>query len=200
MTENTADLSFDEHTALVVVDVQNDFADPAGNLYVDGGEQVVPQVNRLAAAARGQGAMVVYTQDWHPETTPHFKKDGGIWPVHCVADTWGAQLHPELEVDGPVIRKGTGGEDGYSGFSARDPRSGETKPTDLQAVLEERGIARLVVVGLAQDVCVKETVLDARRLGYETAVPLKATRAVNLEPGDDERAIEAMAEAGAAVG
>ena len=197
MTDERPEVAFDERSALVVVDVQNDFADPNGNLYVQGGEEVMPEVNRLIAAARADGAMVVYTQDWHPETTPHFEKDGGVWPVHCVAETWGAQLHPELEVDGPVIRKGTGGEDGYSGFSTRDPRSGETKPTDLQGVLEERGIARLVVVGLAQDVCVKETVLDARRLGYDTAVPLSATRAVNLQPGDDERAVEAMAEAGA---
>ncbi len=158
-----------------------------------------PTINQLIAAARAAGSPVVYTQDWHPQTTPHFDKDGGTWPVHCVADTWGAQLHPDLDVDGPVIRKGTGGEDGYSGFTAKDVTTGEDKPTDLQAILRERGIVRVVVLGLAQDVCVKETALDARRLGYDTAVPLGATRAVNVEPGDDRRAIEAMAEAGAHV-
>ena len=199
MTATPPDVSFDERTALVVVDVQNDFADPDGNLYVDEGEQIIPTINQLVAAARDSGAAVVYTQDWHPETTPHFDKDGGIWPVHCVAESWGAQLHRDLEVDGPIIRKGTGGEDGYSGFTARDVSTGEDKPTDLQAVLQERGTSHVVVVGLAQDVCVKETVLDARRLGYDTTVPLDATRPVNLAPGDDERAVDAMLRAGATV-
>ena len=92
---------------------------------------------------RGQaGSPVVYTQDWHPPSTPHFAKDGGIWPVHCVADTWGAQLHPDLVVRGPVVRKGTGGEDGYSGFSMRDPETGETSPTELDGLLREAGAER----------------------------------------------------------
>lgn len=199
MTTPPTTFAFDPQTALVVVDVQNDFADPGGSLYVHGGEQVVPVVNELVAAARAAGAVVAYTQDWHPETTPHFGKDGGVWPVHCVAGTWGAQLHPDLVVDGPVVRKGTGGEDGYSGFTARDVGTGEESATGLQAVLERHGATRVVVVGLAQDVCVKETVLDARRLGYEAAVPLAATRPVNVEPGDDRRAVEAMADAGADV-
>jgi nicotinamidase/pyrazinamidase len=199
MTGTPSEVSFDQHTALVVVDVQNDFADPNGGLYVQDGEQVVPAINQLIAQARAAGATVVYTQDWHPETTPHFEKDGGIWPVHCMADTWGAELHPDLDVSGPIVRKGTGGEDGYSGFTARDVTTGEEEPTGLQSVLEERGIRRLVVVGLAQDVCVKETALDARRLGYETLVPLAATRPVNLEAGDDARAVDAMVEAGAEV-
>ncbi|MDP9386822.1 MAG: isochorismatase family protein [Actinomycetota bacterium] len=199
MSATTHDIAFDERTALVVVDVQNDFADPRGSLYVDGGDRIVPVVNELVAAARAAGALVVYTQDWHPEATPHFQKDGGIWPVHCLAGSWGAQLHPDLDVDGPVVRKGTGGEDGYSGFTARDVTTGEDKPTDLRSVLNERGITRVVVVGLAQDVCVKETALDARRLGYDTAVPLAATRAVNLTVGDDRRAVEVMVDAGADV-
>lgn len=195
--DEQVDVRFDDRTALVVVDVQNDFADPSGGLYVQGGEEVVPLVNRLVAAAREAGALVVYTQDWHPERTPHFVTDGGTWPVHCVAGTWGAELHPDLEVAGPVVRKGTGGEDGYSGFTARDVTTGEDKATDLKGVLDERGVERLVVVGLARDVCVRETVLDARRLGYETVVVVPATRAVEVEPGDGERALQAMAEAGA---
>lgn len=190
---------FDQHTALLVIDVQNDFADPAGGLYVTDGERIVPIINGFIAAARGAGARVVYTQDWHPETTPHFQKDGGIWPVHCVAGTWGAQLHPDLDVNGLVIRKGTAGEDGYSGFTARDVPSGEATSTGLSAILEGYGTTRVVVVGLARDVCVKETVLDARRLGYKADVPLAATRPVNLAPGDDRRAVEAMVEAGAIV-
>lgn len=198
MTQTTT-TRFDPKTALVVVDVQNDFADPTGGLYVTGGEEVIATINQLASAARTAGALVVYTQDWHPDSTPHFQKDGGIWPVHCVAGTWGAQLHPDLDVDGPVIRKGTGGEDGYSGFTARDVETGEVKSTDLHAALQESGITGVVVVGLAQDVCVKETALDARRLGYQTAVPLAATRPVNLAAGDDGRAVDEMLSAGVVV-
>ena len=126
----------------------------------------------------------------------HFKKDGGRWPVHCVRDTWGAALHPALMVAGPVVRKGTGGEDGYSGFSVRDPVSAKTQSTDLERTLRERKIARVVVVGLATDWCVKETALDARRLGFETTVIAAATRPVNLDAGDGERAIEALRAAG----
>ena len=122
-------VGYDEHTALVVVDVQNDFADPGGSLYVREGEKVVPVINEHVEQARAKGAMIVYTQDWHPESTPHFQKDGGIWPVHCVQGTWGAELHPDLEVAGEVVRKGTGGEDGYSGFTVRDPTSGEEQQT-----------------------------------------------------------------------
>ena len=94
---------YDERTALLVVDVQNDFADPGGGLPVPGGEQIVDAVNREVDAASAAGALVVYTQDWHPEHTPHFQQDDGIWPVHCVHDTWGAAFHPGLIVDGDVV-------------------------------------------------------------------------------------------------
>jgi nicotinamidase/pyrazinamidase len=187
---------FDRHTALVVVDVQNDFADPSGNLYVAGGEDTVPAINQLIATAQEAGATVVYTQDWHPSSTPHFDKDGGVWPVHCVRGTWGAELHPDLVVDGPVVRKGTGGEDGYSGFFMHDLAADTDKPTALEAILRDRDVTRVVVVGLAQDVCVKATALDAHRLGFATTVLLAATRPVNLEPGDDERANTEMTTAG----
>ncbi|MGZ6140529.1 MAG: isochorismatase family protein, partial [Myxococcaceae bacterium] len=105
---------YDDRTVLVVVDVQNDFADPAGGLSVRGGEGILPAVNREVTAAQESGALVVYTQDWHPESTPHFAKDGGVWPVHCVAGTWGAELHPGLAVAAaaPRVRKGSNGEDG----------------------------------------------------------------------------------------
>lgn len=189
---------YDSTTALLVVDVQNDFAHPDGNLYVPGGDLAVEAVNREIETAASGGAMIVYTQDWHPPSTPHFEKDGGIWPTHCVRDTWGAEFHPELQiVNGPVVRKGTGGEDGYSAFSVRDPESGEVTGTGLSEMLREQGIERVVVVGLAQDVCVKETVLDAIRLGFQASVVVDATRPVDLEPGDGERALAAMAEAGA---
>lgn len=198
MTTN-AGIEFGPGTALVVVDVQNDFTDPDGSLYVHGGDAIVPTINDLIARARTAGSPVVYTQDWHPPETPHFVTHGGTWPVHCVRDTWGAELYPALDVDGPIVRKGTGGEDGYSGFTARDVVTGEDKATDLQEVLDDSGVQRVVVVGLAQDVCVKETALDARRLGYDTVVPLDATRPVDVEPGDGERAVDELAAAGIAV-
>ncbi len=189
--------TYDPSCALVVVDVQNDFAEPDGGLYVRDGEAVVPLINDEVAAARSAGATVVYTQDWHPAVTPHFQKDGGIWPVHCVQDTWGARLHPDLAVQGPVVRKGTAGEDGYSGFSMRDPLTGATRPTELRSMLPE-DVGRLVVVGLAGDYCVKETALDGVRLGYAVEVPLPLTRFVNLAAGDDDRATQEMAAAGIA--
>ena len=112
---------YDDRSALLLVDVQNDFTDPAGSLAVPDAEAILPIVNAEIESALGAGALVMYTQDWHPPTTPHFRKDGGRWPVHCVAGTWGADLYPDLAVEGPVIKKGSGGEDGYSGFSVRDP-------------------------------------------------------------------------------
>lgn len=188
---------YEPSTALIVVDVQNDFADPGGSLYVEDGESVVPLVNAEIEHARAAGAKVIYTQDWHPESTPHFQKDGGVWPVHCVKETWGAELHPDLIVDGPIVRKGSNGEDGYSAFSMRDPESGETRPTELAGLLADAGVTRLVVAGLATDYCVKSTVLDAREHGYPATVIENAVRAVDLQPGDRDRAVEEMLGAGA---
>lgn len=192
-------ISYDERTALIVVDMQNDFADPGGSLYVRGAEEAVEAVVREIGAARAAGALVVCTQDWHPPVTPHFEKDGGIWPVHCVADTWGAAFHPALPAGLEVVRKGVDGGDGYSGFSVRHPTTGETAPTPLVELLRAHGIERLVVCGLATDYCVVETVVDARMLGYPTQVVLEGIRAVDLAAGDAERAITRMRDAGAEV-
>ena len=188
---------YDSRTALVVVDVQNDFADPEGNLHVEGGDAIVEGVNEEVAAAREAGALVTYTQDWHPASTPHFAKDGGTWPVHCVGGTWGAELHPRLRVEGDVVRKGTEGGDGYSGFSVRDPESGDETATRLGSLLEEHGVEQVVVVGLAQDVCVRATVLDAQGLGYRTTLLADLTRPVDPEEG--RRTIEEVRAAGASV-
>jgi nicotinamidase/pyrazinamidase len=188
---------YDSTTALLVVDVQNDFADVSGSLYVAGGQDVVPFINAEIERAEAAGAQVVYTQDWHPESTPHFEKDGGVWPVHCVMGTWGAELHPALRVVGDVVRKGSNGEDGYSGFTMRDPTTAETVPTELASLLQQRSVTRLVVAGLATDYCVRGTVLDARGHGYPTTVLENGVRAVNLQPGDGERAVEDMLAAGA---
>jgi nicotinamidase/pyrazinamidase len=192
------EVRYDAATALLVVDVQNDFADPGGGLYVRDGESVVSLVNEQVTTAQNSGATVVYTQDWHPASTPHFEKDGGIWPVHCVADTWGAELHPNLLVHGPVVRKGTSGEDGYSGFSVRDPVSGAAVATQLQSLLDP-SIQRLVVVGLAGDYCVKETALDGVRLDYAVEVPLALTRFVELADGDADRTVAELQAAGVTV-
>jgi len=187
---------YDPATALVVIDVQNDFTDREGSLYVMGGAGIVPKINGQVDEAVAAGALVVYTQDWHPPHTPHFAQDGGIWPVHCVAETWGAEFHPRLNVAGPIVRKGANGEDGYSGFTMRDPKTGETIPTELEGLLRKRDVKRVVICGLATDFCVNATAIDAATIGFETAVLTDAIRAVNLKTGDSERAIEEMKRAG----
>lgn len=194
-------VTFHPSSALVVVDIQNDFTDPDGGLAVRDAPAVVPLVNEAVREARQAGSPVVYSQDWHPERTPHFVTDGGPWPVHCVAGTWGAELHPDLEVvaDAPVVRKGTGGEDGYSAFSVRDPVSGMTDATELGRILDDHDVRHVVVVGLAGDYCVLETALDGIRLGFKVTVPLAATRFVEVNDGDAARAVARMREAGVAV-
>jgi nicotinamidase/pyrazinamidase len=188
---------YDTTTALIVVDVQNDFADPAGNLSVAGGDAIVPYVNGQIAAALAGGAFVAYTQDWHPPSTPHFAKDGGPWPVHCVAGTWGAAFHPALTANaGPSVRKGANGEDGYSGFTMRDPLKGATVRTELDGLLRGRGIRRVVVCGLATDYCVRATALDAAALGYQTSVLVDGVRAVDVQPGDGAGALAELVEGG----
>jgi nicotinamidase/pyrazinamidase len=184
-------------TALLVVDVQNDFADPKGSLYVNGGEEVVPIINREIDRARAAGIPVVYTKDWHPAETPHFAKYGGRWPVHGVHDTWGAEFPPDLEVAGEVIHKAKGPEDGYSGFSVTHLPTGERRDTDLEQVLRDRDVNRVVIVGLTTDYCVKETALDAVRKKFATEVITEATRPVDAEPGDGERALHEIEQAGA---
>jgi nicotinamidase/pyrazinamidase len=194
-------LRYHPGVALIVVDVQNDFADPAGSLSVRGGQDIIAAVNREASLARANGALVAYSQDWHPEHTPHFAADGGTWPAHCVRDTWGAAFHPGLEVlaGAPVIRKGSRGEDGYSAFTMREPGSDRTIPTDLELLLRAAGVAEVVVVGLATDYCVQATAADAVRLGFATTVLVDAVAAVDLRDGDGDRALAAMRAAGVLV-
>jgi nicotinamidase/pyrazinamidase len=189
-------LTYDSKTALIVVDMQNDFADPAGSLFVAAGDALPGSVNVEIIRAAAAGAFVVYTQDWHPATTPHFKKYGGIWPVHCVADTWGAAFHPQLIVAGPTVRKGTNGEDGYSGFSMRDPSTGEKSTTELPGLLSDRGIQSTIIVGLALDYCVGATAHDALAAGFSATVSASHTAAVDLVAGDGERMLSSLDQAG----
>ena len=191
--------TYDDRTALLVVDLQHDFADPGGSLYVRGGEEVLSVANREVAKATAAGALVLYTQDWHPSDTPHFEKDGGLWPVHCVGGTRGADLLPGLDVRGPVVRKGAGGEDGYSAFSVRDPKSGAEMPTGTERLLTGRGVTRLVILGLATDYCVRWTALDAIERGFDVTVLREGIRAVDLAPGDGEAALAEISSAGATV-
>lgn len=199
--------SYVPSTALIVVDMQVDFADPSGSLYVAGAEQIVAGVAAEIDSARAAGATVIFTQDWHPEVTPHFAKDGGLWPVHCVAASPGAAFMPDLLTDGrspvdgpdPVVRKGSGSEDGYSAFSVLDLQTRETRGTELSVVLDENGIMDIVVIGLAGDWCVEQTALDGVRLGYGVTVPLALTRFVELHPGDGAAAVRAMRDAGVEV-
>jgi nicotinamidase/pyrazinamidase len=170
--------------ALIVVDVQNDFC-PGGALAVHRGDEVVDPVNDLAAAT----AYVVATRDWHPPNHGSFVGNGGPWPIHCVRDTEGAQLHALLDRDriDAIVDKGQARDsDGYSGFEA----------TALEALLRDHGVELVHVAGLALDYCVKATALDAKRAGFDVVVHLGATRAVDVNPGDGKRAAAELEQAG----
>jgi nicotinamidase/pyrazinamidase len=175
--------------ALIVVDVQNDFC-PGGSLAVAHGDEVVAPLNKLIKEFLDRGEPVFKTRDWHPARTSHFKAYGGIWPVHCVQETPGAEFHPDL-LDDPritIISKGVDeSADGYSGFDG----------TNLAQVLREEEVQEVFVGGLATDYCVKHTVLDARREGFEVKALADAMRAVNVNPEDGSCAVEEMRNAGA---
>ena len=176
--------------ALIVVDVQNDFC-PGGTLAVPHGDQVIEALNQQIDQFLERGAPVYKSRDWHPPTTKHFTDYGGTWPVHCVQNTKGAEFHPDLRDDPriTVISKGLGNNDCFSAFDE----------TDLASRLHEQGVEELVVGGLASDYCVKNTVLDALKLGFKVKALEKGMRAVELQPGDGDRAIAEMRAAGAEI-
>jgi nicotinamidase/pyrazinamidase len=170
--------------ALIIVDLQQDFC-PGGALAVGGADQIVGEINRLAAAS----PFVIATRDWHPPNHGSFASEGGPWPVHCVRDTPGAQLDRRLDRDlvDVIVDKGSAPNlDGYSAFEA----------TALERLLHERGVLRVHIAGLALDYCVKHTALDARALGFIVILHRNATRAVNLRPGDGEHALQELTAAG----
>jgi len=180
--------------ALIVVDVQNDFC-PGGSLPVPQGDAVVPVLNRYIERASAAGMPVYASRDWHPERTRHFAAYGGPWPPHCVQGTPGAAFHPGLRLpsDTTIVSKGMSAED--EGYSAIEARVSDGR--DLLTALRQTGITRLHVGGLATDYCVRATVLDALRAGFETFLLVDAARAVDVTPGDGERALGEMLAAGA---
>ena len=174
--------------ALIVVDVQNDFC-PGGALAVAEGDKVVAPLNELIEEFLERGEPVFKSRDWHLPKTKHFQAYGGTWPVHCVQNTKGAEFHPNL-IDDPrirVISKGLGDTDCYSAFDE----------TDLAQQLKRFGVEEVWVGGLATDYCVKSTVIDAVKKGFEVKALTNAMRAVEVTPGDGERAIAEMKAAGA---
>jgi nicotinamidase/pyrazinamidase len=183
-------MTAEKKRALIVVDVQNDFC-PGGALAVPKGDEVVGPLNGLIEEFLLRDEPVYKSRDWHPPKTKHFKEFGGTWPPHCVQETRGAEFHPEL-LDDPritVISKGMGDENNYSAFDG----------TGLARRLREQGIEEIWVGGLATDYCVKNTVLDALREGFQVKPIANAMRPVELQPGDGERAIEEMRQNGAEV-
>jgi nicotinamidase/pyrazinamidase len=172
--------------ALLIVDFQNDFT-PGGALAVPEGDTIATRINALAAS--GDYDLVVATRDWHPADHSSFAAQGGPWPVHCVAGTQGAQLHPDLArapIDVIVDKGQEVDREGYSGFEG----------TDLEQLLRERGITQVTIVGLATDYCVKNTALDALRAGFQVTVDTTAVRGVEVQPGDSEHALEEVRAAG----
>lgn len=177
----------DERSALIIVDVQNDFC-PGGPLAVPRADQVIPVLNDYIQHSIKHASLIVASRDWHPPSHCSFKDQGGIWPPHCIQDTPGAQFHPSLKLPGDalIVSKGTSlEEDAYSAFQG----------TELQQLLASRGIASVMVGGLATDYCVLETTLDSLRNGNRTYLLVDASRAVNVRDG--EAAIARMVDAGA---
>ena len=180
--------------ALLLVDPQNDFC-PGGSLPVPNGDAVMPVLNAWAAAADAAGIPIFVSRDWHPPRTTHFKEFGGVWPPHCVQGTRGAEFHPDLRLppSATIVSKGMGEtEDAYSAFQARDDQD---RP--LAALLRERGVQQLYVMGLATDYCVKASTLGGLEEGLRVTVVADGMRAVDLQPTDGEQAIAAMRAAGA---
>ncbi|MFB0515003.1 MAG: bifunctional nicotinamidase/pyrazinamidase [Candidatus Neomarinimicrobiota bacterium] len=177
--------------ALIIVDLQNDFC-PGGSLPVPDGDSIVPILNKLIETFSQAQRPIYATRDWHPEGHCSFKAQGGIWPTHCVQHTHGAQFHPDLQLpeSATIISKAdTQDRDAYSGFDG----------TPLEALLKEAGVDQIVVCGLATDYCVKATVLDGLKAGLGVIVVEDAIRGVDVQPGDSQKALAEMGQAGATI-
>ena len=184
-------MALTDKDALIIVDVQNDFC-PGGSLAVPTGDQVATTLTEVARQFRGKGSRVFATQDWHPAGHSSFQEKGGPWPPHCVQGSEGAQIHRNLRLpEGTaVIKKGTDPDvDAYSGFL----------DSDLGAQLQQAGVKQVFVGGLATDYCVLNTVLDAVNKGFVTYLLTDAIGAVDVSPGDGQKAIDRMRQSGAEV-
>jgi nicotinamidase/pyrazinamidase len=182
----------DSYTALVVTDIQNDFC-PGGSLAVPAGDAIIPLVNLYIDLFRSQGSTIVATRDWHPASHCSFYEHGGPWPPHCIQGTWGGQFHPALHLPAGclIISKATDpNREAYSSFEG----------TSLAERLREARATTVFITGLATDYCVKHTALDARKLGFRAVVLHDAVRGIDATPGDSDRAIRTMQEAGALIG
>jgi nicotinamidase/pyrazinamidase len=182
------EISIDPSDALIITDIQNDFL-PGGALPVKEGDLVIPALNEYAAMFHEAHATIVASRDWHPPNHMSFKAQGGIWPPHCVQGTTGAEFSPLLRIHSEtiVISKATDpAKEAYSVFDE----------TDLAEKLRAMGVTRVFVGGLATDYCVVNSVLDARRLGFEVVVLLDATKGIDVNPGDVDKALDMMAAAG----
>ena len=185
MTGTIGDLR--DRDALLLVDVQLDFC-PGGALPIEGGDEVMPVLNRWIEAAVRRGLPVYASRDWHPPGHPSFREQGGEWPPHCVQETPGAEFHPDLALPDTAVRFAKGVRFDRDQYSAFDE-------TGLATRLRRDGVRRLWVGGLARDVCVRATVLDALREGFEVRVLVAGTRAV--VEADGVAALEEMERAGA---
>ena len=181
-------------TAVLVVDVQRDFC-PGGALAVPGGDRVVPVLNQIVRAARARRLTIYATRDWHPRDSNHFLSGGGAWPVHCVAGSPGARFHPDLRLPKDTRIISTGIESTSDGYSAFEGSLNDG--TALTDDLRRRGITHLIAGGLATDYCVRHSVLDAMRRGWRVTLVTDAIAAVELAPGDGERALADMRAGGA---
>lgn len=182
-------IKVDRQNALIMVDVQNDFC-PGGALPVKEGDKVVPVFNRVIEIFEKIGAPIYACRDWHPKNHKSFKEQGGPWPPHCVQETKGAEFHPDLKFPDNVIiisKAWRPEEESYSEF----------EDTNLELYLRRQGVRRILVGGLATDYCVKATVLDGCRLGFQTYLLTDAIRGIDVKQGDSERAIEETKKAGA---
>lgn len=176
--------------ALIIVDFQRDFTPPLGALAVPRGDEIASRINELARDPRY--AMVIATRDWHPPDHGSFREQGGPWPPHCVQGTQGAELHPALDrgqVDAVIDKGQSRDTDGYSAFESEE----------LRQLLLEQQVTAVTVVGLATDYCVFNTARDALREGLVVTVDTSATRAVDVRPGDGERALDELRSLGAVV-
>jgi len=175
--------------ALVIVDVQNDFL-PGGSLPVPEGDLVIPALNKAIFLFREDSLPIVASRDWHPENHCSFQSQGGPWPVHCVAGSEGAGFPPTLDLPCSAVIVSKGTEPGHEAYSAFDQ-------TGLAETLRKMGVKRLVTGGLATDYCVLHTVQDALKEGFQVVLLTDAIRAVEVSPGDGERAVAEMVRLGA---